>query len=190
MVATTRRTRDESSVPSTAEGAVRRPLIVIVLSSTVLSLACLGARLISGSSPVAGASTQSESLSTQEFNDRVEAQLKERLGAREAEPASTVFKNVTIDWLKDVPAGEFLGIMNGGYAKALGVRCTHCHVEGDFASDDLRPKSAAREMAMMHHGINQQLARMEHLEDSPQDRFINCATCHRGRIDPHDPPAR
>jgi len=169
---------------------VGRPLIVIVLSSTVLSLAFLGARLVSDSSPVAGASSQSESLSTQEFNDRVAARLKQRLGAREAEPASAVFKNITIDWLKDVPAGDFLGIMNGGYAKALGVRCTHCHLEDDFASDDLRPKRAAREMAVMHHGINQQLARMEHLEGPAQERFINCATCHRGRIDPHDIPAR
>ena len=78
-----------------------------------------------------------------------------------------MFKNIKIEWLKDVPAGDFLGIMNGGYAKALGVRCTHCHVEDDFASDDLRPKRAAREMAVMHHGINQQLARMEHLEGTP-----------------------
>jgi Photosynthetic reaction centre cytochrome C subunit len=169
---------------------VRRLLTVIVLPSTVLGLAFLGARLISGSSPLAGASSQSESLSTQEFNDRLTARLKQGLGAREAEPASAVFKNITIDWLKDVPAGNFLGIMNGGYAKALGVRCTHCHMEDDFASDDLRPKRAAREMAVMHHGINQQLGRMKHLEDAPQERFINCATCHRGRIDPRDPPAR
>jgi len=101
-----------------------------------------------------------------------------------------LFKSLKIDWLKDEPADSFLGIMNGGYAKALGVRCTHCHVEDDFASDDLRPKRAAREMATMHHGINQQLGRMENLEGSPQDRFINCATCHRGRVDPHHPSAR
>lgn len=169
---------------------MRGSLIVIVLSSTALSSALFGARLISGSPPAVSAPSQPESLSTQEFNDRVEARLKQRLGARAAEPASAVFENVTIDWLKDVPAGDFLGIMNGGYAKALGVRCTHCHMEDDFASDDLRPKRAAREMAVMHHDINQQLSRMEHLEGTPQDRFINCATCHRGRIDPHDPPAR
>ena len=142
---------------------MRRPLIVILLSSAALSIAFHASRSISGSSAAAGASSQ-DSLSTQEFNDRVEARLKQRLGARESEPASAVFKNIKIEWLKDVPAGDFLGIMNGGYAKALGVRCTHCHVEDDFASDDLRPKRAAREMAVMHHGINQQLARMEHLE--------------------------
>ena len=169
---------------------MRRSLLVLTFSTTALSIALLGARAISGPSLDAGGSSQSDSLSTQEFNDRVEARLKQRLGPRESEPAVAVFKNVKIDWLKDVPAGDFLGIMNGGYAKALGVRCTHCHVEEDFASDDLRPKRAAREMAVMHYDINQQLARMKHLEGTPDERFINCATCHRGRIDPHDPPAR
>jgi hypothetical protein len=169
---------------------VRRPLVVVLLASTAFGIALIGARSISGSAPAAGGLSQADGLSTQEFNDRVEARLKRRLGARQSEPASAVFKNLEIDWLKDVPADNFLGIMNGGYAKALGVRCTHCHVEDDFASDDLRPKRAAREMATMHYGINQQLGRMENLEGSPQDRFINCATCHRGRVDPHDPPVR
>ena len=169
---------------------MRRPLIVIAFSITVLSIALFGPGLILGSSLASDGLSQSDALATQEFNDRVEARLKQRLGARESEPAAAVFKNLKIEWLKDVPAGDFLGIMNGGYAKALGVRCTHCHVEDDFASDDLRPKRAAREMATMHHDINQQLARMKDLEGTPQDRFINCATCHRGRIDPHDPPAR
>ena len=169
---------------------MRRSLIVILLSSTAFGIASWGsARPISGSAALAGGASQSDGLSTQEFNDRVEARLKQRLGSRASEPAA-VFKNLKIDWLKDEPADNFLGIMNGGYARALGVRCTHCHVKDDFASDDLRPKRVAREMAVMHHGINQQLARMEHLEDPPEDRFINCATCHRGRVDPHDPPAR
>jgi hypothetical protein len=81
-----------------------------------------------------------------------------------------------------------LDIMNGGYSRALGVRCTHCHVEQDFASDDKRPKRAAREMAAMHLTINQTLARMGNLESSPEDRFINCATCHRGQVDPYEQP--
>lgn len=169
---------------------MHRALIVIALSTLVLGIALSGARLTSGSSLELRGSSQAEASSTQAFNDRAEARLKQRLGARASEPASAVFENITIDWLKDVPAGDLLGIMNRGYAKALGVRCTHCHVEDDFASDDLRPKRAAREMAVMHHDINQQLARMKHVEAPPEDRFINCATCHRGRIDPHDPPAR
>ena len=77
--------------------------------------------------------------------------------------------------------------MNGGYARALGVRCTHCHDERDFSSDEKRPKRAAREMAAMRWTINRTLAKMKDLTSAPDDRFINCATCHRGKLDPHDP---
>jgi hypothetical protein len=99
-------------------------------------------------------------------------------------PAEQVFKNV--QWLKGVPAGNFLGIMNGGYSKALGVTCTHCHVETDFASDEKRPKKAAREMQAMHRGINDQLRKLQHLDLKEDERLINCATCHRGAINPRD----
>jgi cytochrome c2 len=75
--------------------------------------------------------------------------------------------------------------MNFGYSRALGVACSHCHVTSDFSSDDKRPKRAAREMAEMHHAINQQLLKMQNLEDEGNKRFINCSTCHRGQIDPH-----
>ena len=74
--------------------------------------------------------------------------------------------------------------MNRGYSRALGVACTHCHVEDDFASDDKRPKRAAREMAHLHRMINEQLSKMQDLEPKPEGRFINCSTCHRGEINP------
>ena len=65
--------------------------------------------------------------------------------------------------------------MDGGYAKALGVRCTHCHDERDFASDEKRPKRAAREMAAMHWDINQRLQRMENLKSPPDRRQSTAA---------------
>ena len=114
-------------------------------------------------------------------------QVADRIRGRENEPAATVFRNVRLEWMRTVPAGTFLDIMEGGYARALGVRCTHCHVEGDFASDEKRPKQAAREMAVMHYDINQKLLAMRHLRGSGDERFINCSTCHRGAVDPHDP---
>jgi hypothetical protein len=40
----------------------------------------------------------------------------------------------------------------------------------------------------MRWTINQTLAKMENLKSTRDDRSINCATCHRGRIDPHDSP--
>ena len=136
--------------------------------------------------PVAGARPQSTELSVQEINDRFVQQIAERIVGRENEPAGRVFKNMRIDWLKTTPARQLLGIMNGGYARALGVRCTHCHVESDFSSDDKRPKRAAREMASMHWTVNQTLAKMKNLTSAPDERSINCATCHRGKTDPHD----
>jgi hypothetical protein len=120
----------------------------------------------------------------QEINNRFVKQFSERVAGRENEPAGRVFKNIQLDWFKSVPAGRFLGIMNGGYARALGVSCTHCHVEQDFASDDQRPKRAAREMASMHRMINERLDKMQNLTQRPQDRPINCVTCHRGAISP------
>jgi hypothetical protein len=124
--------------------------------------------------------------SIQDVNDRFVRELSSRIAGRESQPSRVVFTNIKLAWFKDVPASQLLEIMDGGYAKALGVRCTHCHVADDFASDEKRPKRAAREMAAMHWDINQRLARMRHLTDKPQERFINCATCHRGATDPHE----
>ena len=120
----------------------------------------------------------------QEINNRFVKELSEKIAGRENEPAEKVFKNIQIEWFKNVPAGRFLRIMNGGYSRALGVACTHCHVEQDFSSDDKRPKRAAREMAVMHKMINDQLGKMRNLEIKPEERFINCSTCHRGAINP------
>jgi hypothetical protein len=120
----------------------------------------------------------------QKINDDWVAKFSKQIEGHEQEPAEKVFKNIQVPILKRVPAGRFLIIMNLGYSRALGVACTYCHVESDFASDDLRPKKAAREMAAMHLGINQQLAKMQNLAPNPQGHFINCSTCHRGAIDP------
>ncbi len=54
--------------------------------------------------------------------------------------------------------------MNLGYSRALGLACTHCHVEQDFSRDDKRPKRAARDMANLHKTINDQLQKMENLD--------------------------
>lgn len=125
---------------------------------------------------------QPRAASAQEINDRFVKQISARIAGRENESAERVFKN--IQWLKGVPAERFLRIMNGGYSRALGVSCTYCHVEQDFASDDKRPKRAAREMAVMHRMINEQLRKMQNLETKSEDRAISGSTCHRGAINP------
>ena len=73
-------------------------------------------------------------------------QWSERIAGKENEPAEKVFKN--LQYLKTLRASLLLTIMDVGYSRGLGVTCTHCHVETDFASDDKRPKRAAREMAL------------------------------------------
>jgi Photosynthetic reaction centre cytochrome C subunit len=119
-----------------------------------------------------------------EVNGRYVKQLLERIAGREQDPARNVFKNIQLPWFKNVPAGVFIDIMNEGYSRALGVACTHCHNVEDFAGDEKREKRAAREMAIMHKMINEQLAKMQNVQGKPDERFINCATCHRGEIDP------
>lgn len=132
------------------------------------------------SSPSAQAAPGKQS--NQEINDGFAQKISKQIAGREQEPAGKVFKNIHI--MTNTPAARFLLIMNLGYSRALGVTCTHCHVEEDFSSDDKRPKRAAREMAAMHRSINEQLAKMQNLETSPQGHFINCSTCHRGNVDP------
>src|SRR5262245_27436347 len=95
----------------------------------------------------------------QEKNDATEQQVLKSIAGRETAPAEQVFKN--IQRFKGLPARQVLTIMNIGYAKALGVTCSHCHVENDFASEEKRPKRAAREMAAMHRSINDQLRTMQ-----------------------------
>lgn len=122
----------------------------------------------------------------QETNERLAQHVLKSIAGHENEPAEQVFMDIRIESLKKVPAAQFVGIMKGGYAKGLGVACTHCHVESDFSSDEKRPKRAAREMAAMHRMINKQLREMKELEDPADQRAINCSTCHRGSIDPRD----
>ena len=123
--------------------------------------------------------------SVQEINDAFVERITKQIAGHEQDPAEKVFSNIHI--FNAVPAAKLLLIMNLGYSRALGVTCTHCHVEQDFSSDDKRPKRAAREMAAMHRSINEQLAKMKNLEPNPEGHFINCSTCHRGAIDPMAP---
>ena len=119
----------------------------------------------------------------QATNDQFVADILHKIAGHETEPAGQVFENIQM--FKDTPARQLLAFMSVGYAPALGVTCTHCHVEGDFASDAKRPKRAAREMAVMHRSINDQLAKMQNLATPvTENRAVNCTTCHRGKVNP------
>ena len=113
---------------------------------------------LSQQQPIAPSQRQAGPGSVQDTNDAFVQKILKQITGHEREPAEEVFKNVHI--MKATPAARFLTIMNLGYSRALGVTCTHCHVEQDFSSDDKRPKPNSR------------------------GHFINCSTCHRGAVDP------
>src|SRR4051812_36921182 len=132
----------------------RAMLVVLVVSNVAVAFGCRGSMTPTpqASAPAAAAATAGAGVAagaispTQRFNDSVmQAQLA-LLGARQSDSAAAVFVNLQIPWLRGTSARTFLTIMNGGYARALGVTCEHCHVTSDFASDAKRPKLAAREM--------------------------------------------
>lgn len=89
------------------------------------------------------------------------------------------------DW-----SGERLRPVMTGFTRALGVRCSYCHVgeEGkplstyDFVSDEKENKDKAREMLRMLASINDHLSKIEPSGDKRVNMW--CHTCHRGRPRP------
>ena len=69
------------------------------------------------------------------------------------------------------------------FRAGLGVMCTYCHVQGDFASDDNPKKDIARMMISMAKDINAKF---------PDGKMhVTCFTCHRGAEEPLTaPPAQ
>jgi hypothetical protein len=168
---------------------MRRLLVVVIAGAT---LACRAGQPASPQ-PRAGVPTSAtlksggpddSAAAIRSANERIVAEVLRSIAGHESEPAGRVFTDVRR--LKDVPASTLLDIMSVGYANALGVGCAHCHDLSDFSSDAKRPKRAAREMQALHRGINTQLLAMESLETQPPERrYINCTTCHQGRINPN-----
>lgn len=109
------------------------------------------------------------------------AKLKEQIKGKEQEPAEKVFKNIQM--LKTVPAGRLLAIMEFGYARSLGVNCTHCHTPEKWEAEDKNTKQITREMAAMVGKINgEMLKNIKNLKS--ETPTINCTTCHRGQTKP------
>lgn len=76
--------------------------------------------------------------------------------------------------LKILPP-ENIGRVMQGYRASLGVMCNHCHVQGDFASDENPKKEVARKMIALVKDINAKL---------PEGKGVTCFTCHRGAVEP------
>jgi len=151
----------------------------------VLALGCAGSSPAPGPTPrPGGTSAPAAGADTLEAaNEREAIAVLAEIPDRQNEPAEQVFPNVIT--LRGTTARQFINLMAADYSRALGVRCSHCHVEGDYTSDAKRPKRAAREMAVMARTINQELRKMESLESKPgENRTITCMTCHQGKANP------
>lgn len=150
----------------------------------ILVLGCAGSSPTPHPAPNASSPAAASVPDTIEAaNDREALVVLEEIADRQGEPAEQVFPNVIT--LRGSTARQLLNVMTVGYSRALGVRCSYCHVAGDYTSDAKRPKRATREMAAMHQTINLELRKMENLESTPaENRAITCITCHRGRVNP------
>jgi photosynthetic reaction center cytochrome c subunit len=70
-------------------------------------------------------------------------------------------------------------------AAALGVDCDHCHVQGNFASDEKLPKRIGRRMIEMTKSINaQSFPKYEVKEGESVLGRVTCMTCHQGATTP------
>jgi tetratricopeptide (TPR) repeat protein len=86
--------------------------------------------------------------------------------------------------------GQRLRAVMTGFSRALGVRCSHCHVgeEGeplstyDFPSDENSRKEVARTMLRTLGVVNDSLDTVE--RSGPGEVNMWCHTCHRGRPRP------
>jgi hypothetical protein len=113
--------------------------------------------------------------------ERYVADVRQQIAGKETLPAAQVFKNIKM--LTDVPAGRLLAVMNVGYGKSLGVSCTHCHVAGQWDSEEKTQKQTARDMSAMANRINTELLKNIPNLKGP-NAIVNCTTCHRGQVKP------
>jgi hypothetical protein len=78
--------------------------------------------------------------------------------------------------VKEFPWGINIQQIMAGFQTALGVQCSYCHVQGDFASDANPKKEMARNMILLMRDINYRF---------PDAKIhVTCYTCHRGQTEP------
>jgi hypothetical protein len=70
-----------------------------------------------------------------------------------------------------------------GINEALGVQCTYCHVQGDFAADTNPKKEMARKMIAMVRLIDTSFPSSAGVFPEGYHE-VDCITCHRGSVKP------
>jgi Photosynthetic reaction centre cytochrome C subunit len=93
----------------------------------------------------------------------------------EKKPAEEVFHN--IQSFKGLAAGRVPFIMDF-FSQALGVKCTHCHVQDQWEKDDVEAKKTARKMLSMVTDVIHQY----YGKGGP----ISCSGCHQGKVKPEN----
>jgi photosynthetic reaction center cytochrome c subunit len=147
-----------------------------------LAVALLGVRFLA---PMIVRASNNQEPTTQTGKPFDQAQalegLRKAIAGQENKPAEEVFKNIQM--LKGMPAGRLLRVMELGYARSLGVNCTHCHVADAWEKEDKPTKQIARDMNAMVAVINNdQLKKIKNLKGP--NSIVNCTTCHRGQTRP------
>src|SRR6202049_2213598 len=69
------------------------------------------------------------------------------------------------------------------FNEALGVQCTYCHAEGDFAADSNPKKEMARKMIGMVRLIDTSFPSSAGVFPEGYHE-VDCITCHRGSVKP------
>jgi Photosynthetic reaction centre cytochrome C subunit len=86
--------------------------------------------------------------------------------------------NLTV--LKAKTGAEVSQIMRA-FTAGLGVQCSYCHIQNNFASDNNPKKQVGRQMIKLVQKIN---------ADFPGGKMkVSCYTCHRGEAEPKTAPA-
>lgn len=82
--------------------------------------------------------------------------------------------------LQVLPPGADIHSTMASFREGLGVNCSFCHVQGDFASDEKPNKIIARSMILIVKDVDSKL---------PEGvAGITCYTCHRGEAVPKREP--
>ena len=100
------------------------------------------------------------------------------------------FKNLQV-LPSNIKHDDLIATMRG-FARALGTRCDHCHVENppgskerfNFPSDAKKEKNIARTMLRMTRTVN--LDYLPKVDEKPQP--VTCWTCHTGHTTPPPTP--
>lgn len=93
---------------------LRSGMIVVVAVLAVVLAGWKGraSQAQSQQAPQAAAPPAAKAPSNQEINDAFVQKISQLIAGHEQKPSGQVFKNIQVDFLKKVPAGRFLLIMN------------------------------------------------------------------------------